>query len=320
MLLLKLLLKLLALMLLALMLLYSHTLYSHCIHTVLTLYSHTLCSHPFHSFSLRKEAWDDARVVVAIDIAVLATTVSEPLVAGGYMSKHVTYLVRTEPYTYLVRRRYSDFVWLRETLQRRFIGMLLPSLPPKAYGSSGTSNAEKSSVVKHRMRMLGYFLQNLVEIPYVRGDASVLAFLSVQNEGEFESARTATSVPDLFTDTSAGAVKWRDALRSAEIPHNGQRVLMDFIGQLEYLEAHLKKLTVSAKAIAEKAIAKKTEMENLTNLIGDWHKSEEEFGNGTKFEYPNKTAAGMAKALSATEATFKKWAQILSFEPTIVER
>lgn len=78
-------------------------------------------------------------MVVAVDIAVLNTTVSEPQVAGGMMSKHVTYLVRTEPYTYLVRRRYSDFVWLRETLQRRFVGMLLPSLPPKAYtpGSGG---------------------------------------------------------------------------------------------------------------------------------------------------------------------------------------
>ena len=105
------------------------------------------------------------------------------------MSKHVTYLVRTEPYTYLVRRRYSDFVWLRETLQRRFIGMLLPSLPPKAYAGGRSSTSDKSSHIKHRMRMLGLFLQNLVEIPFVRGDASVLAFLSVQNEGEFETAR-----------------------------------------------------------------------------------------------------------------------------------
>jgi hypothetical protein len=259
---------------------------------------------------LRKEAWDDARVVVAVDIAVLATTVSEPQSSGGYMSKHVTYLIRTEPYTYLVRRRYSDFVWLREALQRRFIGMLLPSLPPKTYSSSSTSNTEKSSHVKHRMRMLGLFLQNLVEIPYVRGDASVLAFLSVQNESEFDSARTATALPDLFSDTSAGAVKWRDALRSAEIPHNGQRVLMDFISQLEYLEAHLKKLVVSAKSIADKAIAKRAEIETLGSLFTEWTKTEEEFGNNSKFEYPNKTSAGMTKVLTASQNVLAKWAQV----------
>jgi hypothetical protein len=147
----------------------------------------------------------------------------------------------------------------------------------------------------------------------------VLAFLSVQNESEFESARSATSLHDLFTDTSAGAVKWRDALRSASIPHNGQRVLMDFISQLEYLEGHLRKLTVSAKAIADKAIAKRAEMDNLAALVGDWQKSEEEFGNSTKFEYPNKSGAGMIKVLGASKDVLSKWAQILSFEPTIVE-
>ena len=102
------------------------------------------------------------------------------------MSKHITYLVRTEPYTYLVRRRYSDFVWLRETLQKRFIGMLIPSLPPKTY-QSGTGTT--TSHVKNRMRMLGIFLEYLIQIPYVRGDPSVLAFLSVQNEQEFDAAK-----------------------------------------------------------------------------------------------------------------------------------
>jgi len=94
---------------------------------------------------------------------------------------------------------------------------------------------------------------------------------------------------------------------------------MDFISQLEYLEAHLKRLTASAKGIAEKAASKRKEMENLTSLFGDWCKSEEEFGSETKFEYPNKTAAGMTKVLGASQEVIRKWAQILSFEPTIVE-
>lgn len=122
-----------------------------------------------------------------MDIAVLQTTVSEPQQTGTYMSKHVTYLVRTEPYTYLVRRRYTDFAWLRDTLQKRYIGMLIPSLPPKTgvvHYQSGTQTT--TSHVKNRMRMLGIFLEQLIQIPYVRGDPSVLAFLSVQNEQEFE--------------------------------------------------------------------------------------------------------------------------------------
>jgi hypothetical protein len=56
------------------------------------------------------------------------------------MSKYVTYLLRTEPYGYLVRRRFSDFCWLRETLQRRYVGMLIPSLPKKSVIGSSMSN------------------------------------------------------------------------------------------------------------------------------------------------------------------------------------
>ena len=232
------------------------------------------------------------------------------------MSKHVTYLVRTEPYTYLVRRRYTDFVWLRDTLQKRYIGMLIPSLPPKTY-QSGTQTS--TSLIKNRMRMLGLFLEQLIQIPYVRGDPSVLAFLSVQNEKEFEAAKTATAIPDLFTDTSAGAIKWRDALRSATIPHNGQRVLMDFISQLEYLEGHLKKLVTATRNLSITAQAKRQSMESLCGTFQEWSKTETEFGNASKFEYPNKSSGIMARVLNSSATTLEGWGKVLSFEPTIIE-
>lgn len=38
-------------------------------------------------------------------------SVSEPEVAGNMLGKHVTYLIRTEPFGYVVRRRFSDFCW-----------------------------------------------------------------------------------------------------------------------------------------------------------------------------------------------------------------
>jgi len=169
------------------------------------------------------------------------------------------------------------------------------------------------------MRMLGLFLEYLVQIPYVRGDPSVLAFLSVQNEQEFDAAKAATAIADLFTDTSAGAIKWRDALRSATIPHNGQRVLMDFITQLEYLEGHLKKLVTATKQLSLTASAKRQSMENLCTSFQDWGKTETEFGNASKFEYPNKSSGDMTKVLNSSASTLEGWGKVLSFEPTIIE-
>jgi len=90
--------------------------------------------------------------------------------------------------------------------------------------------------------MLHLFLEKIVAIPYLRGDESVLAFLSVQQQNEWEQAQQVTSVPSLWNSSSKGSANWRDALRSAEIPHNGARILMDFITQLDYMDGHLKKL------------------------------------------------------------------------------
>ena len=107
-----------------------------------------------------KEAWGDCEQTVSQTTAVLNVTVCEPQINGSFVNKFINYLIRTEPYTYLVRRRYSDFVWLRDTLAKRYIGLLIPSLPPKTYSNS--KGDDSSNHVKQRMRMLGLFLEKLV--------------------------------------------------------------------------------------------------------------------------------------------------------------
>lgn len=70
---------------------------------------------------------------------VLRVTVSEPQTAGTYMTKYVTYRIMTQPFGFIVRRRYSDFTWLRRVLCMRYTGMLIPSLPPKSSTSASTA-------------------------------------------------------------------------------------------------------------------------------------------------------------------------------------
>jgi len=263
------------------------------------------------------EGWADCEAGVSQTTAVLTCTVSEPQTNGSYVNKYINYLVRTEPYTYLVRRRYSDFVWLRETLAKRYIGMLVPSLPPKTYSQS--KGDDNSSHVKQRMRMLGLFLEKVVSIPYLRGDESLLAFLSVQQQVEWEQAQQVTAVPSLWNSSCKGSVNWRDALRSAEIPHNGARILMDFITQLDYLEGHLKKLVAGSTRVAEVTAKRMKDLQSFNDDLGEWAKTEGEFGNSAKFEYPNKDSENMAKLMNGSADTLKGWVGIVSFEPAIID-
>jgi hypothetical protein len=290
-----------------------------------------------------REAWDECRTSVATTTAILNTAVSEPQQCGSFLQKYVTYLVRTEPYTYLVRRRYSDFLWLRQVLERRYIGMLLPCLPPKNYtggvpvpgkssssstsdrmsvdGSSSNLNkgAESSSHVQHRMRMLSIFLEKIVNIPYVRGDSSVLAFLSIQNEKEWEEAQKQTALEDLFTSKSTGCQMWRKTLASAVIPENGQRILLDFISQLDYLSGHISKMLSITKNIVQRSNERKNETVAFSNAFAEWGRTEQLFGDHQKFEYVNKDSGQMVKLLGSTDSMLNALGKVQSFGPVITE-
>ena len=53
-------------------------------------------------------------------------------VEGGFFSKsYVSYLVTTMPLNIKVRRRYSDFEWLRQILTNLYVGNVIPTTPRK---------------------------------------------------------------------------------------------------------------------------------------------------------------------------------------------
>ena len=51
---------------------------------------------------------------------------------GGFLKKaYMTYLISTLPVSYKVRRRYSDFTWLRNALLNHFPANLIPPIPKR---------------------------------------------------------------------------------------------------------------------------------------------------------------------------------------------
>ena len=80
---------------------------------------------------------------------------------GGLFSKsYITYLVITEPFNYEVRRRYSDFEWLRSTLANQFPTFWIPPIPFKNY-----SDRFDNEFIDKRMRYLEKFLYSIAENP-----------------------------------------------------------------------------------------------------------------------------------------------------------
>lgn len=109
----------------------------------------------------------------------LDITVCEPKKhEGGFFSKsYITYLVKTEPFNFSVRRRYSDFEWLRAILSQFFPASFVPPVPQKNY-----SDRFNDEFVCKRMRYLQRFLRSIESNTLLASSIFVYDFLSASEE------------------------------------------------------------------------------------------------------------------------------------------
>ena len=108
-------------------------------------------------------------------------------VEGGFFSKsYVTYLITTIPLNLKVRRRYSDFDWLRQMLTNLYVGNVIPTTPRKnKIGSDKFGDA----FLRKRMRTLEKFLNYLLLNPIIKYSQLLYDFISIENEADFNKKK-----------------------------------------------------------------------------------------------------------------------------------
>lgn len=235
--------------------------------------------------------------------------VTEPKTEGTYLSKHTTYLVRTVQSGSNVRRRYSDFEWLLQSLQARYIGLLLPSLPEK----NAMKNSKDENFIRSRMRSLNIFMDQLVLVSFVRNDPAVEAFITVQETSQWDVAKKNIANQPV----SEGETKWKDAVANVTIPENAERIVLDVAQQLLPLEKLFLALATAAKKISDKSAIYAAEMSEMKAGFVAWKGHEEACGDTARVEYPNKDFEAMNGVMTHTENMLGSWQEILSFQPSM---
>ena len=140
----------------------------------------------------------------------LDITLSSPeKVEGGFFSKsYITYLLQTQPLSYQVRKRYSDFEWLRQYLSSIYIGSFIPPIPRKNYG-----DRFNEYFISKRMRGLEKFIQNLSLDPLIGTSPLFLDFISIDNENDWNERKSEYlkyKVPSTLSEviTTTGEIKY----------------------------------------------------------------------------------------------------------------
>ena len=91
-------------------------------------------------------------------------------------NSYILYDINTPELKWLVNRRYSDFIWLRETLCALFPNIILPQLPKKKMGN----RRFEEDFIEKRQKGLQLFLDKIVENENLKSCESLVAFLSFE--------------------------------------------------------------------------------------------------------------------------------------------
>ncbi|KAL3423368.1 sorting nexin mvp1 [Phlyctema vagabunda] len=117
---------------------------------------------------------------------------------GIFMFQHHNYQVSSPRRNSKVVRRYSDFVWLLDCLQKRYPFRQLPLLPPKRVGVNGNHLAADSTFIEKRRRGLSRFSNALVRHPVLSQEQLVIMFLTVPTELAVWRKQATISVQEEF--------------------------------------------------------------------------------------------------------------------------
>ena len=110
-------------------------------------------------------------------------------IEGGFFSNvYILYDIETtinENAKWIVQRRYSDFIWLRESLTKSFPRDMVPPLPGKKIGG----RRFELDFVSKRMDKLNLFLNKVLESETFKTSEALYVFLSMMDKTRFEEKK-----------------------------------------------------------------------------------------------------------------------------------
>ncbi len=113
----------------------------------------------------------------------IKVTIKNPKTNEKRLSQtYVTYEVFTEPSCWSVRRRYSDFLILRQILCKYYPRLLIPPLPEKKIGNKRF----KPDFIERRMKFLQLFINDVVKNENFKSNEALTIFLNFNDHAQFE--------------------------------------------------------------------------------------------------------------------------------------
>lgn len=204
-------------------------------------------------------------------------SVCDPKKHKTSLDSFVTYLIRTQTFNdgvqiseSNVRRRYNDFVWLKNLLDIKYPFNIISPLPMKHTLSKKLQVvADDGEFIRRRMIGLQNFLQRILDNPVISIDPFVQLFLTADDEN-LHSAQQQTPPTSPFSSqiASSNTNPFRQPIigRGKPIPTEFSRTE----NQIQTLQDNLKKLERLSRKIEADEAAIQTDDEQLLSTFKQW--------------------------------------------------
>ena len=197
-------------------------------------------------------------------------------VEGGLFSKsYVTYLMQTNPMGYKIRKRYSDFEWLRNILSTIYVNCVIPPLCKKNYAGRFSE-----VLISKRTRSIEKFMNGILIHPLMKNSEIFYNFISMEKEADFEKKKkeyNRLSSPVLLNN-----VKSLTGELKVTISKEKEIYLENIKDNCDLNEQLLQKITKGYKALILLMEKLSEKMKELSELWKDIYKKSIKY-----FEKPN---------------------------------
>ena len=197
-------------------------------------------------------------------------------IEGGLFSKsYVTYLMQTTPLDFKLRKRYSDFEWLRHILSLIYINCVIPPLCKKNY-----TDRFSELLIAKRTRSIEKFMKGILIHPLIRHDEIFYNFISTENESDFEKKKKIYN--KITSPSSLKNVKSLSGEINVSVSNEKEIYFQNIKNNADFNINTLQKITKGYKALM-----------NLMDQIGDKMKEISQYwkeiytANLQYFEKPN---------------------------------
>ena len=200
-----------------------------------------------------------------------------PLVVdGGFFSRsYVTYELNTIPFNSKVRRRYSDFEWLRIIISNLYPNMVIPPIPKKNF-----TNRFNEEFISKRMRSLSKFINGMAIHPLIKNSQIIYDFLTVKNDDDFNNRKieyNKIQSPQYINDykTESGEIDISLNINKENTLNNIKEYSINSQVNLSKIVKAYKELIISLNNISN-------QMKNISEMCNEMGKMSENYSDNKK--------------------------------------